>query len=188
MLAFWSLIAVATVLTLARFSEAFLLLAAQHAGLSVALVPGILVVMNLVYAASAYPFGRLADRMSRNTLLMIGVGFLIAADLVLATAGSVWRVVAGAALWGMHMGATQGLLSALVADAVPENLRGTAFGLYGLITGAGVLAASVIAGWLWSDFGPAATFTTGALFAAAALIGMIIQQRNRVPSETALRP
>ena len=175
----WWLIAVATVLALARFSEAFLLLAAQDAGVSVTLIPGILVVMNVVYAASAYPFGRLADRIRRSTLLMTGVGFLIAADIVLATAVTVWQVVAGAALWGVHMGATQGLLSALIADAVPENLRGTAFGLYGLITGEAALAASVIAGWLWTDIGSAATFTTGAAFAAVALIGIMIQTRKR---------
>ena len=106
--------------------------------------------MNIVYAASAYPLGRLAERMSRSGLLVVGVGFLIAADIVLATAGTVWQVVIGAALWGAHMGATQGLLSVLVADAVPENLRGTAFGLYNLITGAAVLAASARLGLLTS--------------------------------------
>lgn len=173
---FWWVVAVATVLTLARFSEAFLLLAGQHAGMAVALVPAILVVMNLVYAASAYPVGRLADRTSRSALLLVGIGFLIAADIVLATAGTVWQVIAGAALWGAHMGATQGLLSVLLADAVPDNLRGTAFGLFSLITGAAMLAASVIAGWLWTEFGPAATFTTGAAFAAAALIGIVLQR------------
>jgi MFS family permease len=109
-------------------------------------------------------------------LLLLGVAFLIAADIVLATTGGVWQVVAGAALWGVHMGGTQGLLSVLVADAVPENLRGTAFGLYGLITGAAVLAASVMAGWLWTDFGPAATFTTGAVFATVALIGIAVRR------------
>jgi MFS family permease len=182
---FWWLVAIATVLTLARFSEAFLLLAGQHAGMAIALVPGILVTMNIVFAASAYPLGRLADRMSRSTLLLVGVAFLIAANIVLATAGSVWQVVAGAALWGAHMGATQGLLSVLVADAVPENLRGTAFGLYGLITGAAVLSASVIAGWLWTDFGPAATFTTGAIFAGLALIGIAVWTRK--PAEALLQ-
>jgi MFS family permease len=170
---FWWLVIIATILTLARFSEAFLLRAGQHAGIAVALVPVILVTMNIVYAASAYPLGRLADRMSRSALLAVGVGFLIAADIVLATASTVWQVIAGAAVWGAHMGATQGLLSVLVADAVPENLRGTAFGLYSLITGAAMLAVSVIAGWLWTGFGPAATFTTGAVFSALALIGIV---------------
>ena len=173
---FWWLVGLATVLTLARFSEAFLLLAAQHVGLAIALIPGVLVTMNLVYAASAYPFGRLSDRMSRHTLLMLGISFLIAADLVLATAGTVWQVLAGVVLWGLHMGATQGLLSTLVVDAVPADLRGTAFGLYSLVTGVALLAASVVAGWLWTVAGPGATFTAGAIFAALALLGMVSTQ------------
>lgn len=171
---FWWLVGLATVLTLARFSEAFLLLDAQHVGLAVALVPGVLVIMNLVYAASAYPFGRLSDRMSRRTLLLLGIGFLIAADLVLSMAGTVWQVMAGVVLWGLHMGATQGLLSALVVDAVPADFRGTAFGFYSLIIGVSLLAASVVAGWLWTIAGPGATFTAGAIFAAAALIGIAV--------------
>ena len=170
--AFWWLVAIASVLTLARFSEAFLLLAGQEVGMAVALVPVILVAMNIFYAASAYPFGRLADRVSRPALLLVGIGLLIAADLVLATAGSIALIVAGAALWGLHMGATQGLLSALVADAVPSDLRGTAFGLYSLATGLALLAASVVAGALWSLFGPSATFVAGAAFAALAAIGI----------------
>jgi MFS family permease len=176
---FWWLVGVATVLTLARFSEAFLLLAAEHAGMALALIPGVLVTMNIVYAASAYPLGRLSDRMSRRTLLLAGVGILIAADIVLATAGTVWQVVIGAAIWGLHMGATQGLLSALVVGAAPAHLRGTAFGFYSLITGVALLAASVVAGWLWTAFGPAATFTGGALFAGLALIGILL----RAPAE-----
>jgi MFS family permease len=183
---FWWLVIVAGILTLARFSEAFLLLAGQHAGIAVALVPTVLVAMNIVYAGCAYPLGRLADRMSRSALLVLGIGLLIAADLVLATAGSWWQVIAGAALWGAHMGATQGLLAVLVADAVPANLRGTAFGLYSLVTGAAVLAASVIAGWLWSEFGPAATFLAGAVFAAAALIGITLRGAKAAPSGSRL--
>jgi MFS family permease len=170
--AFWWLVAIASVLTLARFSEAFLLLAGQHAGMADALVPAIFVTMNLFYAASAYPFGRLADRVSRPALLLFGVALLVAADLVLATASGVLMVLAGAALWGLHMGATQGLLSALVADAVPDDLRGTAFGLYSLVTGVALLAASVVAGALWTAVGPGATFAAGAVFAALAGFGI----------------
>ncbi len=172
---FWWFVGIASVLTLARFSEAFLLLAAQDAGMAVALIPVILVTMNLVYAASAYPFGRLADRVSRRGLLLLGIIFLIAADLVLAMAGNLPQVIAGAAIWGLHMGATQGLLSALVADAVPSNLRGTAFGLYSLITGATLLVASVLAGALWTVSGPGATFTAGASFAGLAAIGIVLR-------------
>jgi MFS family permease len=170
------IVGIATILTLARFSEAFLLLTGQHTGLAIALVPGILVIMNIVYAATSYPFGRLADGMSRRVLLVIGIAILIMADLVLATASTVWQVAAGAAIWGLHMGATQGLLSALVADAVPPDLRGTAFGLYSLITGAALLVASVLAGWLWTEIGPGATFGAGAAIAALALIGIVVRR------------
>ena len=173
---FWWLVGIATILTLARFSEAFLLLAAEHAGMKVALIPGILVTMNIVYAAAAYPFGRLSDRIGRRGLLLAGVGFLIAADIVLATARSVWLVVGGAALWGLHMGATQGLLSALVVDAAPSHLRGTALGLYSLITGGALLAGSVLAGGLWTAFGPAATFMAGAVFAGLAFLGIALRR------------
>ncbi len=175
--AFWWLVGIASVLTLARFSEAFLLLAGQHIGMELALIPSILVAMNLVYAASAYPFGRLADRVSRRGLLLLGIVLLIAADLVLATAGSVPQIMVGAALWGLHMGATQGLLAALVADAVPADLRGTAFGLYSLVTGAALLLASVLAGALWSFSGPGATFIAGAMFAVLAVIGIAARPR-----------
>ena len=175
---YWWLVGIATVLTLARFSEAFLLLAAQHAGMALALIPAVLVLMNIAYAASAYPFGRLADRKSRPNLLVMGIIFLITADIVLATAGSVWQVMAGAAVWGLHMGATQGLLSAIVADVVPADLRGTAFGLYSLITGAAMLAASIIAGSLWTAVGPAATFTAGAAFAVLSIIGVMLRRTN----------
>jgi MFS family permease len=172
-LAYWWLVGIATVLTLGRFSEAFLLLAAEHVGLAVALIPGVLVTMNAVYAASAYPFGRLSDAVSRRMLLAFGAIFLIAADSLLATAGTPWQVFAGVILWGLHMGATQGLLSTLVVDAAPADLRGTALGIYNLITGIALLAASVLAGSLWTVFGPAATFVVGGAFAGIALLGML---------------
>ncbi|HYM78126.1 MAG TPA: MFS transporter [Candidatus Dormibacteraeota bacterium] len=175
---FWWLIGVATVLTLARFSEAFLLLAAGHVGMAIALIPAVLVTMNVVYAAAAYPFGHLSDRVSRRTLLLFGIGFLMVADLVLATAGTVWQVLVGAAFWGLHMGATQGLLSTLVVHEVPPHLRGTAFGLYSLITGAALLVASVVAGWFWTVVGPGATFTAGAIFAGIAVVGIIAKMPN----------
>jgi MFS family permease len=173
------------VLTLARFSEAFLLLAGQHTGMAAALVPAILVTMNLFYAASAYPLGRIADRVSRSAQLLFGITLLIAADLVLATTSGVVPVLAGAALWGLHMGATQGLLSALIADTVPADLRGTAFGLYSLITGLALLIASVVAGGLWTAIGPSATFAAGAAFAALAALAIgaqsssVLFQRNQ---------
>jgi len=174
--AYWWFVGIATILALGRFSEAFLLLAAQHVGLAVTLVPGVLIAMNIVYAVSAYPFGRLSDAVSRRMLLAAGAIFLIAADVVLATAATPWQVFTGVALWGLHMGATQGLLSTLVVDAAPADLRGTALGMYNLVTGAALLVASVLAGWLWTAFGPAATFIAGGIFAGIALSGMLSWQ------------
>ena len=168
---FWQITVLGTVLTLARFSEAFLLLRAENVGLAVTWVPAILVVMNVVYAASAYPFGALSDKIDRKLLLAGGIGLLIAADLTLALATNAWVVGAGAALWGLHMGATQGIITAIVADTAPADLRGTAFGMFNLVTGIALLAASVIAGGLWTLFGPAMTFYAGALFSVVALAG-----------------
>lgn len=170
---YWLIVAFAAVLTLARFSEAFLLLRAEDAGLSAALVPVILLLMNVVYAASAYPFGRLSDRGGRRLLLAVGIGFLIAADLLLAAADTIGLVAAGAVFWGLHMGATQGLLAVMVAETAPSNLRGTAFGVFNLVTAGALLAASVLAGALWSAVGPAMTFIAGAAFSAVALIGLL---------------
>jgi MFS family permease len=165
-------VAIAAVFTLARFSEAFLILRAQGLGLSLALVPAVLVVMNLVYALAAYPAGMLSDRMDRRRLLALGLIVLIAADLALAFAGGLAAVALGVVLWGLHMGLTQGLLAALVADTAPAELRGTAFGVFHLVSGVATLLASVIAGALWDRAGPAATFLAGAGFAALALVGL----------------
>ena len=181
--AYWLLVGIAAILTLGRFSEAFLLLAATHVGLAVALVPGVLVVMNAVYAASAYPFGRLSDAVSRRILLALGAIFLIGADMVLAGAGTPWQVFAGVILWGLHMGATQGLLSVLVVDAAPADLRGTALGMFNLMTGMTLLIASVLAGWLWTAVGTPATFLAGGAFAGIAVLGMLSWQPARERSE-----
>jgi MFS family permease len=169
---FWSVVAVGVVFTLARFSEAFLVLRAQGVGLSPTRIPVVLIVMNLVYAAVAAPAGALSDRVDRRTLLAAGLGILILADLVLAFSPTIAGVLAGVALWGVHMGVTQGLLSALVADAAPARLRGTAFGVFNLATGVTLLAASGLAGGLWSQLGAPATFLAGAGFCGLALIGL----------------
>lgn len=168
---FWGVVAVGTVLTLARFSEAFLILRAEDAGLSLALIPLVLVVMNVVYAASAYPMGALSDRYDRRLVLAAGFVALILADIVLALAAGIWLVMLGIGLWGLHMGMTQGLLAALVADTAPTDLRGTAFGLFNLASGVALLLASLIAGLLWELTGPFATFLAGAAFAATGLVG-----------------
>lgn len=170
---YWAVVAVAAVFTLARFSEAFLILRAEEAGLPVMLVPLVLVGMNAVYALSAWPAGVLSDRMSRPALLLAGLGLLIAADLVLALAPGLAGLSLGIALWGLHMGLTQGLLAALVAEAVPAELRGTAYGMFNLVTGGALLLASVIAGALWQGFGSEATFLAGAGFALLAALGLM---------------
>lgn len=178
-LRYWLVVTLGAVFTLARFSEAFLVLRAQAAGLSLAWVPVVMVVMNVFYAGAAYPAGAAADRMRQRTLLILGLALLIAADLMLAFAPTIHFVLAGAALWGLHMAFTQGLLSKLVADTAPAQLLGTGFGIFNLVTGSALLLASVIAGFLWSAIGPEATFLAGAAFAAVAAIGLIIGARKR---------
>jgi MFS family permease len=170
---FYIVTAIASVLTLARFSEAFLVLRGQDVGMGTTGAPWVMVAMSLVYAAIAYPAGRAADRGRAKTLLASGLAALIASDIVLALAGGVAGVIAGASLWGLHMALTQGLLSALVAATAPEDLRGTAFGVFNLASGVALLAASAVAGSLWQAFGPAATFAAGASFAAIAWAGLI---------------
>jgi MFS family permease len=171
--AYWRVVGVGAVFSLARFSEAFLVLRAQQAGVAIALVPLVMVAMNAVYAASAYPFGKLSDRMSHRTLLAWGLLVLIASDLVLAMNGHWAIVLAGVALWGVHMGMTQGLLAAMVADTAPADLRGTAFGFFNLVSGIAILVASAVAGLLWDQWGAPSTFYAGAVFSALALLGLL---------------
>ncbi|MET3912537.1 MFS family permease [Bradyrhizobium sp. S3.3.6] len=170
---YWRVVAVGVVFTLARFSEAFLILRAQNIGLNAMWVPAVLVLMNITYALSAYPAGVLSDRINRTALLALGLVFLAGADLALALLPSLPGLALGIVLWGLHMGLTQGLLSALVADTAPSALRGTAFGYFNLFTGLALLAASVIAGALWDAYGPVSTFLAGLGFALAALAGLL---------------
>ncbi|EFI52926.1 MAG: MFS transporter [Afipia sp.] len=170
---FWAVVGVAVVLTLARFSEAFLVLRAQNVGLAIAIVPAVMVVMNIVYALSAYPAGVLSDRFGRQGVLIVGVSTLVFADLILAFTTSVPVLLVGVVFWGLHMGLTQGLLATLVADTAPAELRGTAFGVFNLASGIAMLIASVVAGALWDIYGPVATFLAGAALTAMALIGRL---------------
>jgi len=174
---YWIVVALGAVLTLARFSEAFLVVRAQNLGIALAMVPMVLVVMNVAYTAIAYPAGVAADRGHRRSLLVWGLFALIAADLILASSEHRVLFFVGIALWGVHMGLTQGLLSTLVADAAPAALRGTAFGVFHLVSGAALLAASLLAGWLWSSFGAPSTFYAGAGFTALALAGLLLKTR-----------
>jgi MFS family permease len=181
--AFWAVVAVAFVLTLARFSEAFLILRSQSVGLPIALVPLVMVVMNIVYALAAYPAGVMADRTGRQGVLVAGIAFLIVADVILAMGSTVLPIMLGVVFWGLHMGFTQGLLATLVADTAPIDLRGTAFGVFNFAIGIAMLIASVIAGGLWDVYGPAATFFAGAAFTAVALVGVVFvanRQREKV--------
>jgi MFS family permease len=172
--AFWVVTALGAVFTLARFSEAFLVLKAADAGLKPALIPAVMVVMSLVYSLTALPAGALADRIDRRLILAAGLLALIAADLILARTHGLVGAGVGVALWGVHMGLTQGLFAAMVADAAAPRLRGTAFGVFNLVSGVALLAASVVAGQLWSRLGPAATFEAGAAFAAITLVGLFL--------------
>jgi MFS family permease len=176
---YWMVVALGAVFTLARFSEAFLVLRGQELGLALALVPLALVVMNLAYTAVAYPAGVAADNGHRRKLLAWGLAALVAADLLLAASAGLFLFFGGVILWGVHMGLTQGLLSTLVADAAPASLRGTAFGVFHLVSGVALLGASVLAGWLWAAFGAAHAFYAGAAFTAIALAGLLAVTRRR---------
>ena len=169
---YWWVVGIGAAFSLARFSEAFLVLRAQRSGVPVALVPLVMVAMNLVYFLSAYPFGKLSDRMSHRKLLALGLITLIAADLVLASNDHWGVVLAGVALWGLHMGITQGLLATMVAKTAPADLRGTAYGFFNLVSGVAMLLASVVAGLLWDRLGASATFYAGAVFSLIALVGL----------------
>jgi MFS family permease len=180
-LRYWLVVVLGGVFTLARFSEAFLVLRAQDVGLELSYVPLVMIVMNVLYAGAAYPAGAAADRVSPRTLLFLGLVLLVASDVALAVATSPLIVFAGAGLWGLHMAFTQGLLSKLVADIAPTELLGTGFGLFNLVSGAALLLASVIAGSLWSAFGASSTFLAGAVFAAVAAVGLLAAVRYRKP-------
>ena len=169
---YWYVVSIGAIFTLARFSEAFLVLRAQQGGMPIALVPLVMVAMNLIYAVSAYPFGKLSDSMSHSKLLALGLVVLIAADVVLASSNH-WAVVLfGVALWGIHMGITQGLLATMVANTAPEDLRGTAYGFFNLMSGLAMLISSVLAGLLWDKLGASFTFYAGAIFCVIALLGL----------------
>lgn len=166
----WWVIGLGAVFTLARFSEAFIILRAQQSGVPLALIPLVMVVMNVIYSFSAYPFGKLSDGMSHTRLLQWGLVVLIAADVVLALSTHWIGIIVGVALWGMHMGMTQGLLAAMVAKTAPADLRGTAFGLFSLVSGVGLLMASVGAGAIWELWGAEYTFYAGAVICLLTLL------------------
>jgi MFS family permease len=170
---FWLVVAIGAAFSLARLSEAFLVLRAHDAGLSLGWTPLALATMNLTYVATVYPVGRLSDRIGRTALLIAGIAVLIAADLLLAFGSTIIVILIGVAVWGLHMGLTHGLLGAMIADTAPSDLRGTAFGVFNFICGFATLAASLLAGALWEWYSPTATFLAGAIFSLAALVGTL---------------
>ena len=172
-------VALGAIFTLARFSEAFLVLRAQQLGVAMAWVPLVMVAMNLVYSASAYPFGKLSDRVSHSALLGWGLVVLVASDVLLATATGWPALLLGVALWGIHMGMTQGLLATMVAETAPSDLRGTAYGVFNLASGLALLVASVVAGWLWDSFGSSATFWAGGAFATLCLLALMARSLTK---------
>ena len=182
--AYWGVVAIGALFTLARFSEAFLILRAQQTGFTAVWVPLVMVVMALFYMLSAYPAGKWSDRVSRRALLSAGLGLLILADLVLARADSIAMTLVGVALWGLHMGFSQGLLAAMVADTAPAQLRGSAFGVFNLVSGISMLAASVLAGWLWQTYSAAVTFYAGAAISGLALLLLLFRRGVARPSLT----
>ena len=176
--AYWWVVGVGAVFTLARFSEAFLVLRAQEGGLALAWTPLVLIGMNIVYASCAYPFGKLADKISHTALLGWGLLLLIGADSLLAYSNSGVVFWAGVALWGLHMAMTQGLLAAMVADTAPTDLRGTGYGFFNLLSGVAMLIASGLAGWLWQGWGASFTFMAGIGFAALALLLLVLRPKD----------
>jgi MFS family permease len=175
---YWWVVGIGAIFTLARFSEAFLVLRAQQGGLPVALAPLVLIVMNVVYALAAYPFGKLSDRFSHSRLLALGLVALIAADAACAHNGHWTWVWMGISLWGLHMGMTQGLLARMVADTAPPDLRGTGYGFFNLVSGIAMLLASVLAGLLWDQFGAAQTFIAGAALSVLAILAILVRGRS----------
>jgi MFS family permease len=175
--AFWWVTIFGAVFTLARFSEAFLVLRAQQAGVPLAMTPLVMVAMSIFYAVSAYPFGKLSDSFDHRKLLALGLAVLVASDLVLSVDGSWPVLLCGVALWGIHLGITQGLMARMVADAAPDDLRGTAFGFFNLASGIAMLFASVIAGLLWDHFGASVTFLTGAGLSFVSLTALFLSKK-----------
>jgi MFS family permease len=185
---YWFVVGIGAIFTMARFSEAFLVLRAQQGGMALALIPLVMVAMNVVYAASAYPFGKLSDRSSHRGMLAVGLIVLIGADLVLASSNHWSAVLVGVTLWGIHMGMTQGLLASMVAASAPKDLLGTAYGFFNLISGLAMLAASVFAGFLWDRLGASFTFYAGAMFCAIALVALVLLSASANPPATSQTP
>lgn len=182
---YWIVVVLGAVFTLARFSDAFLVLRAYDVGLEPGYAPVVMIMMNVFYAVAAYPAGAAADRMNQRTLLLISLFLLIAADVVLTFATTPLVVFVGAALWGLHMAFSQGLLSKLVADTAPPDLLGTGFGIFNLVSGVALLFASVIAGILWSLYGASSIFLAGAFFAAVAVAGLLVTVRRHTQKPSA---
>ena len=179
--AYWWVVVLGAVFSLSRFSEAFLILRGQQSGLSLTWAPLVMVVMSASYAVSAYPAGKRSDRTPRTTMLGISLVPLILAHIVLARTETVVALLVGVALWGLHMGFSQGTLSALVADATPRNLKGTAFGVFNLVCGVAMIPSNWLAGWLWQAHGAQTAFYVGAALATATLVLLVLTRHRSRP-------
>lgn len=180
--AYWLVAVLGGVLQMARFSEAFLILRAENLGLAENFAPLVLVVMNVVYSLSSYPAGWLADRVRRDRIVLIGFLLLVLADTILALASNLPQVWAGVIAWGLHMGLTQGVLAALIADASPPEYRGTAFGIFNFISAIALLVASAVTGLLWDHYGPTSAFMYSAVVAVLGTTGLLFVRKSLVSS------
>lgn len=175
---YWLIVTVGAIFTAARFSDSFLVLRARDVGLSATYAPMIIVVLSCIYAAGSYPAGAAADRVSPRTLLLVGLSFLIAADLVIGLGHSILPVFVGGALWGCHLALTQGVFSKIVAEFTPSDLRGTGFAIFDLGRGIAFVIANTVAGYWWKASGPSATFFSAAAFATIGGVGLAIATRH----------
>lgn len=171
---FWFVVGVGVLFQLARFSEAFLILRVKDFGLDLSLVPLVLIVMNIVYSLSAYPFGFMSDFVQREWFLIGGLIVLCLSDFILGMATSLPISFLGIVLWGLHLGLTQGVLTTLVADTCDSGLRGTGYGIFNLFSAVTLLFASILAGYLWDHLGAEYTFVVGGGFSLASLILLLI--------------
>lgn len=170
---FWVVTTIGVLFSLARISEAFLILRASGEGLPLALAPLVLVVMNIIYAVGAYPAGILSDRHPPRRLLLFGIVAIAASHVALGLGSNLTVVFVGVGLWGVHMALTQGILARMVADCAPPELVGSGFGLFSLFNGLALLVGSVAGGILWEEIGARATFLAAAGFAGVSALVLL---------------
>ncbi len=180
---YWVLVLAATLFNLGHFSDAFLLLKAQHIGIANAWIPLSMIVMNFSYMLSAYPLGLLSDRMGRKQLLVVAFWLFSLVYLGFAWVQQPQQIWGLFALYGVYLGMSQGILLALVADVTPSELRGTGFGVINLVIGIILLPANLLAGFVWETANPQIPFLLGSFLAilASFILLLGVRQRNMIP-------